>query len=139
MYDNIAKTIKTIALVLFIVGVIASIILGINCTHLASGMVILLIGGIVVVFISSVFIYGFGEIIDILDDIRYNTKRSSTESSGNGVSTIKDDIARKERVKAVFKSTNTKNPTQTKRCPHCGEIVTSDTCGMCGKKNNLYD
>lgn len=138
MYDNIAKTIKTIALLLFIVGVIVSIILGINNMHLQFGWIIL-IGGIIVVFISSVFIYGFGEIIDILDDIRHNTKRSSTGSSGNGVSIIKDDIARKERVKAVFKSTNIKNPIQTKRCPHCGEVVTSDTCGMCGKKNNLYD
>ena len=88
MYDNIAKTIKTIALLLFIVGVIASIILGINCMHIASGQVILLIGGIVVVFISSVFIYGFGEIIDILDDIRRNTRNAAS---------TKDDVERKKR------------------------------------------
>ena len=137
MHDNIAKTIKTIASVLFIVGVIASIILGINYVRFNLGATIVtVIVGIIISFIPSVFIYGFGEIIDILDDIRHNTNRSSTGSSGNGVSIIKDDILRKERVKAFFKSTNINNPIQTKRCPHCGEVVTSDTCG---KKNNLYD
>ena len=24
-------------------------------------------------------------------------------------------------------------------CPHCGETVTTSECGMCGKKNNLFD
>ena len=32
------------------------------------------------------------------------------------------------------------NPTvQRKRCPHCGETVTSSTCGMCGRENDLFD
>ena len=26
-----------------------------------------------------------------------------------------------------------------KACPHCGETVTSNVCGMCGKTNNLFD
>ena len=26
-----------------------------------------------------------------------------------------------------------------KRCPHCGDIVKSKTCEMCGKTNNLFD
>ena len=66
MYDNIEKKIKGLAKVLFIAGILASILLGI--IFIATDMLIL---GLVLIFvglplslISSWLIYGFGELIE---------------------------------------------------------------------------
>ena len=48
-------------------------------------------------------------------------------------------ISEKARIKAFLKSNSENQASNTpKHCPHCGEIVTSKNCAMCGKENNLF-
>ena len=121
MYDNIGGKIKLLAKASFIVAGIASVIAGIAFID-RYGLMILILGPIVS-WISSLSLYGFGEIIDILGDIRANTRGEEKKA--------KEDALRKA-VSSVYDGSR-------KKCPHCGGIVTSSTCEMCGKSNNLYN
>lgn len=76
MFKNVGKKIKKLAKVVFIVGIIVftivnlfvSIIIG-KIIYAPAGFVVLLIfgiaiAGVILTYISSLFIYGFGELID---------------------------------------------------------------------------
>ena len=84
MYDNIGKKIKSLAKWTFIVEAIAAIITGISL--LVADEDLILAGlltffcGPIVAWVSSWLLYGFGEIIDKLCDIEFNTRSSARKS-----------------------------------------------------------
>ena len=83
MYEKIGEKIKGLAIATFIVEVIASVIIGI--VFLADGEwmgILILFCGPIVAWVSSWFLYGFGEIIDKLCDIEQNPRggQSKTKS-----------------------------------------------------------
>lgn len=91
MFDNIGKKIKTLAKVLCRVGIIAYVIVAIVmflCVieyPYAAGLYIglgvaFLIGGSLLSWISSFFMYGFGELIDKACDIERNTRGGERKS-----------------------------------------------------------
>lgn len=59
----IAHRIKDIAIIIIIIGIIAGIIM---CTIIGGFGVLVIVGSI----IPAIFIYGFGEIIQLLEDIK---------------------------------------------------------------------
>ena len=79
-FSNIGKKIKTLAKVIFVILLIALPILGI--VSIVDGDVlygcIMLILGPVIAWIASWFLYGFGELIDKVSDIEYNTRGERT-------------------------------------------------------------
>ena len=78
LFDSIGNKIKTIAVLLLILGsvfcLIYSIYLLINGLFLISLFSLL---GIIGVYIASCFIYGFGEIIENTNRIEKNTKKEN--------------------------------------------------------------
>lgn len=92
MFNNIGKKIKTLANVLCWVGIIAyvivAIIMFINASEgsyrtegLYTGLgFAFLIGGPLLSWISSFFMYGFGELIDKTCDIERNTRSGERRS-----------------------------------------------------------
>lgn len=85
MYQNIGKTIKYLAKFLFFVDILLSIISAIgvmstvhtltNAGAVAGFSLALLYAAVAILvsFVKSVFIYGFGQLVDNSDAIRRNT------------------------------------------------------------------
>ena len=100
MYDNIGGKIKGLAKVIFVVETIASIGLGIALMAIFESMVVIglvtLLLGPVVAWVSSWFLYGFGELIDKACDIERNTRGGEIKSKAEAKT---DD----ERIKKIEK------------------------------------
>lgn len=82
MFENIGGKIKTLAKVLFWIEAIAAIIVGFALIGDTNGLSLLyaLAGGFVA-WVSSWFLYGFGEIIDKLCAIERNTRGGERKST----------------------------------------------------------
>lgn len=93
MFDNIGKKIKSLANVLCWVGIIASVITAIimfvmveegpyrtEGLYMGLGFAFLIIGPLSS-WVSSFFMYGFGELIDKTCDIERNTRGGDIKSS----------------------------------------------------------
>lgn len=126
MFENVGKKIKTFAKVICWIGIIGSALWGIIYI-LSEGLylediiiaVIIIAGGVLSSWISSLFIYGFGELID-----------KTTDISGK-LSNVKEEekpapAASKYNADAEYK------------CPECGSKFKfgQEKCPGCGKKIN---
>ena len=76
MFNNIGLKIKTCAVVITIVGIVISIIWGIQVskTDLVSGLLIVIVGCLSS-WIGSFLLYGFGELIEKLTNIEKQIKK----------------------------------------------------------------
>lgn len=88
MFDNIGKKIKLLASVLCWVGIIAYVIVAIimivvgmvgSDILIGLGLIFLFVGPLIS-WISSFFMYGFGELIDKVGDIERNTRGGERKS-----------------------------------------------------------
>ena len=102
MYDNIGKKIKNFAIWCFVGESVASVIGAISFLATQSDddyvipAVIALFLGPIIAFISSWFVYGFGEIIEKLTEIERNT-RGNTKSRTQ----LNNDDARIEKLESL--------------------------------------
>ena len=148
MYENIGVKIKGWAKASFIVEAIASVITGIALWIDTEEWwcALILFCGPILAWVSSWLIYGFGEIIDKLREIELNTRggQSKIKIKETAEKAEKEEVEhmQRERIESILKKQNTKvisNAPSTKRCPHCGENISSSVCDMCGKSNNLFN
>ena len=74
-FENIGSKIKTLAVVLTVVGIVASVIFGffILSANAGYGLLIMVVGSLIS-WVSSFFTYGFGELIEKTTEIARNTK-----------------------------------------------------------------
>lgn len=145
MYDNIGEKIKSLAKASFIVEAIVAAIVGIALLAsdedlIFTGLLVLLVGPIIA-WVSSWLLYGFGELINNVCKIAANTRTLKNEltsfnTTNNAVN--KMESSKEIRTKPFFKSVPTNQTSTQRQCPHCGEIITSKICAMCGKENNLF-
>ena len=144
MYDNIGSKIKTLAQVVFIIMAIISIISGILIIFSDDGAFIIGILtagiGVLLSWVGTFFLYGFGQLIENTDILVYKVKETSkniqkvsTDNNQKDISTEK--VAESMKNSQASSSTTSEN---VKRCPLCGERVTSKTCNFCGTENNLF-
>lgn len=123
-YDNyeVEAILKTVAKAVFIIEVIASIIV---CLAFVSDeeylkAFISIFAGIVVSYVSNIVIFAFGETIELLRQIKDNSKNL-----------VKESAAKEE------KKQHTNNPTHSWRCNTCGRMISEDVCPYCAEKFNL--
>lgn len=131
MFDQIGEKIKTLAVVITILGIIVSCVAGIAlCIRGAVfiGILIVVIGSLTS-WLGSFLLYGFGQLIsntDILVSIQ--TIEENEEISPTLGENLKTHIADIWNI-----------------CPHCGEslVYSQDeekiTCPWCGKEVDLKD
>jgi len=83
MFNEIGKKLKGLALAMFIIGAVASIIIGTVLLIIGIDLeeillwltgIFTMIFGVIASWISSWFLYGFGELVDKTCDIERNTR-----------------------------------------------------------------
>ena len=122
MFENIGGKIKGLAVVIFTIFTIAAVIaafflIGTGSDGLALFGILLLVLGPLTALITSWFLYGFGQLIENSDILVSQSKKQPTRISKQSAPSTTTDV---------------------KRCPICGEKVTSKTCSFCGTENNLF-
>ena len=138
MFDNIHRKIKMLAKVITIIGIIGSCITGFVMWILPNGF---LIGTLVMVigslfsWISSFVLYGFGEIIELLTDIRNgdigkksinNEIVTNEDYTGNNIKATQDNSTLiDEDVQQVV-------PEDCWTCPQCKSINSYSEYGETG-------
>ena len=84
MYDNIGKKIKIMAKVIFVIGLIISLIAGFIIIGISQQLVLIslliFVVGPIFFWISTWLLYGFGELIDKTCDIERNTRGGQKKS-----------------------------------------------------------
>lgn len=107
MYENIGGKIKGLAKAIFIIEAIAAVITGFvlmasDSDTFLIGLLVMIIGSIVA-WVSSWFLYGFGELIDKACEIEKNTRKDNDESNQHTeapISTNLSDTCNRENVSA---------------------------------------
>ena len=132
MFNDIGKKIKGLAVALFAIEAIFSFIGGLvlmadgDDEKVAVGFLIM-VGGVLFSWISSWFLYGFGEIIDKLQDVERNTRQTAENARTKGTNT----------PSASANTSPTDNAVQhTLTCPHCHipNRTNRTICWYCGKE-----
>ena len=142
MFNNVGRKLKDIASAITFIGIAFSVILGILMIKplgILFALLIIAVGSFIS-WISSIGIYAFGELVDNSTIIASHYKSAddsrvySTATSAPTADTPKTTASKA----GITLSSSTRQGT-IKTCPHCGEVVRSGVCGMCGNKNNLFD
>ena len=144
MYENIGRKIKGLAIVVFAIMAILSVVAGVFMLFRDNGgflIGILIAGiGILLSWVGTFFLYGFGQLIENTDILVYQTKNMSKNIEKISNNNVQKDVSN-EKVAESIKSSNQSAPNTSatvKSCPLCGEKVTSKTCKFCGTTNNLF-
>ena len=100
MFDNISRKIKILAYVCTIVGILASLIIGVEMlnSHNSDGMTVMILGSFIS-WVTSFTLYGFGQLIentDIIankfsDDHKNEEKENSTADKIAVITALRDD------------------------------------------------
>lgn len=143
MYENIGGKIKGLAQSIFIIETIGAIVTGIILlllNRIFLGLLVLFSGPIIA-WVSSWLMYGFGQLIDNSDMlVTFLGKQLDQNESKNDSDKNFKDIANEKTSQSMktFRTSQSNISTNIKRCPLCGEKVTSKTCNFCGSENNLF-
>lgn len=143
MFDNIGNKIKTLSVVLCIIGIFSSVVIGIylilnvdstttavkeqiNSNNVINGMLIIILGSLFS-WISSFCLYGFGGLIERVINTDEKLKCFKTPKQiipNDSTITVEENIFSDD----------------TAFCPKCGADITNDSsvCHVCGEtiKNN---
>ena len=134
MYDNIGSKIKGLAMVICALEVTACVIGGLVLLAETGELIfaLLLLFGPVVAWVSSWLLYGFGEGIEHLKDIEYNTRMSIHPEELIAIQEAKkQEIIKEEAIAAEENSV-------ILYCYQCGEklffdkSLTQAECPYCG-------
>lgn len=134
MFDRIGQKVKTIAKVLFIIGIVVYCIIGIMLAKLYdSFLAFLLVGGIGVLlsYLSVIVLYMLGQLVDNSDTIAENSKKQ--------VQLLNSILKATQSAAPIPSDTNGQN-TKAEDAPYvcsCGTKITDPElkfCPQCGKK-----
>ena len=130
LFEDSGKVIKKLAIICFFVGVVGSIILAIVYGKAPTGyynemsfnffaFLGFLVGGLLVNFVSSIFLYAFGDLVDNVKTMARNNSpvrndsASTTEKNNNNSINYADTW--------VCKKCGARNPKSKMSCKDCGE------------------
>lgn len=151
MYENIGKKLKGLAIAVFIIMLILSIVGGaiiiiVDDDLVAVGIVVMLVMPLVA-WISSWFLYGFGELVDKVCDIEERNRRQEQDAVQQQKLTLAAELAKlkqtvhkmpvKQDQQAVSQPQN-QSFAAVRICLSCGNKCGSGErfCSSCGKQLN---
>lgn len=129
MYENIGLKLKGLATVWAAIGMIASFIGGLvmmTAEYVGAGWAILILGSLLS-WISGMFTYGFGQLIENSDQLVHqateNSDRLVHQATENSV-----NMPPANNISTVL------SPTETWKCPSCGtaQPAGGTPCSVCG-------
>lgn len=131
MFDNIGEKIKTLAKVLCWIGIIAFVIFGIivmtsDDDLILTGLLIMIFGSLVS-WVSSFFMYGFGDLITSAQEVSFNTSKLRNLTFGN---------ENPGNAGYTYGGNASKTDSHTWRCSNCGQLTRTDPCSCCGFSDN---
>lgn len=85
MKNSMAKTLRTMAYIIFIVGIAGSFIL-------VEFMWVLTIAGIAATIINCILLFGFAEVIDLLQEIANGQKEMQVGSNSAGMPQTQEEM-----------------------------------------------
>ena len=152
MFDNIGGKIKTVATAFTFIGIAVSLIAGLvlfGFEKVGSGILVILFGSLFS-WLGSLTWYGFGEIIELMQENANNTKKFADLAVAEALSkagdtknnsalqqkicaSIIEDFQEKLEVNEDFDGENIAAPDE---CPCCFNIIsaTDIECSYCGYK-----
>ena len=136
LYRNVGEKIRGLAKGIFIIealfAVIGALILIAEDNALLGFIV--LIAGPLVAWLSSLFLYAFGELVEKTSSNEKNT-REILKNLQRNVSAYKMNNQKTEISHSVpdCETASHAMPTHTWRCAHCGKMVSQSPCEYCGK------
>lgn len=136
LYGDIGKTLRSAAVFCGVTGLIAVALGALGLLTLLFDddfvipSIVLLVSG-AALFGSSLWMYGFAQIVDDIHAIRRQGINVGGKTTTTKTSDTRFDMPPKDYLKNA--ATKTSNNT-TKRCPYCGDIVKLGRCEMCGKE-----
>lgn len=138
MFENVGGKIKKFAVASFWVDAIAGIIGGISIISNEADDWLLgiavMFGSIYIAWILSLFLYGFGQLIENSDKIANNTnkllKETQEQSSSKEIAPIEDETVENKPIE--LKKPVAPPAVHCWRCDRCGNMVFDDTCPHCG-------
>ena len=103
MYNNVGKKIKIIAIVFAICVAIASVITGL--CFITTGGIVLILAGPLVAWLSSLMTYGFGQIVESIQNIEKKIvfEESIEEIINNNVVEDENSVLNKEELEILNK------------------------------------
>lgn len=135
LYENIGGKIKNLAKWIFVVELIGAIVTGLVLLFTDEGLILYgiltLLCGPIVAWIGSWILYAFGEMVEDVHAIRHKEGATTGPKA-------KHEFEERNKTAELFKKAVSNTPKGIiNRCPHCGEIVKSNKCEMCGKEVNF--
>ena len=138
LFENVGGKLQKLAIFTTVIGMIGSVIAGFPYFEISpiTGILIILVGCLCS-WLGSLAMYGLGQAVENTDRIlAMQRKLAQTPPSASPTAEYSPMTNAPQAASPVV----TKNPfrVEAKPCPHCGEMVKSSTCSMCGQKNNLF-
>lgn len=131
LYNNIGSKIKSLAKWTFIIESIATIITGISLFVVDDDFILLgilaIIGGPMISWVSSCFLYAFGELVEKVSDNEENTKAI--------VKLLRNDTAKTPSETYTNNCSASSKSVVSHRwiCDNCEKMRSSTPCEHCGK------
>ncbi len=136
MFDNIGRKIKNIAIGVFVVEIISGISIGLSIGiktewDNAFWAIVVIISSPFAAWVSSVLLYGFGQLIENSDMLVVNSKKLVDKT------TNQTKISQNPVDRFLSKPNNsTDNSTHRWRCTNCGNMVSENLCPYCNQNSN---
>ena len=137
MFDDIGAKIKNVAVTVTWIGIIFSCISGIvmMCSNedLILPGFLTMIGGSLASWLSSLTLYGFGQLIENSDILVKQGKRTILLLNNQNINTSAPTTNNAE----INSSTTNNSPKHTFRCSACGNMISEDVCPICKYDNSV--
>lgn len=130
MFDNVGEKIKGVAVVWLIIGILASIVIGF--ASIESGGLLFLAVGVLSSWVTALFLYGFGELIESTAENKRINRRILAALTGEALDDVKKDL---QQESALEEGVHNEALPQ-RQCPHCGLTHDFDypKCPGCGHR-----
>lgn len=130
MFNNVGEKIKGVAVIWFVLSLIASVILGLATAE--SGGILFLLIGVVVSWVTALFLYGFGELIESTAENKRINRRILASLTGENLDDVKKTLAKETAEEDIPAD----EELPQRECPECGFKHDFDypKCPACGHK-----